>query len=99
MAPKKADFGALNPIDATEAPYHNGLHHLYEPTQLTFLKNVYGGLLFGFADLFALIAATGSSRSRTKQARPYQDHPRRYLCRWPHHRLVRWRGGFPCGWL
>ena len=58
--PDKASAGALNPLDATDEIYGTGLHHLYEPTQLTFLKNVYGGLLFSFAGLFALISAAGS---------------------------------------
>ena len=59
MSPNKANAGALSPLDAAEQLYQTGLHHLYEPTQLTFLKNIYGGLLFGFAGLFSLIAAAG----------------------------------------
>ena len=59
MSPTKADSGALNPLDAAEQLYETGLHHLYEPTQLTFLKNIYGGLLFGFAGLFSITAAAG----------------------------------------
>ena len=59
MGADKADAGALSPLDAAEKLFQTGLHHLYEPTQLTFLKNVYGGLLFGFAGLFSLIAAAG----------------------------------------
>lgn len=54
-----ASAGALGPLDATNELLENGLHHLTEPTQLIFLKNVCGGLLFSFAGLFALIAAAG----------------------------------------
>lgn len=54
-----ASSGALNPPDATDKLYESGLHHLFEATPLVFLKNVYGGLLFGFAGLFSLIAAAG----------------------------------------
>lgn len=59
MSPNKANTGALSPLDAAEQLYQTGLHHLYEPSQLTFLKNVYGGLLFGFSGLFSLIVSTG----------------------------------------
>lgn len=54
-----AEAGALNPSSATDELYENGLHHLFEATQITFLKNIYGGLLFGFAGLFSLIVAAG----------------------------------------
>ena len=55
----KANAGALSPLNAAEQLYQTGLHHLYESSQLTFLKNVYVGLLFGFAGLVSLIAAAG----------------------------------------
>lgn len=55
-----AEAGALNPSEATDELYENGLRHLFEATHVTFLKNVYGGLLFGFAGLFSLIVAAGS---------------------------------------
>ena len=55
-----ASSGAKSPLDAAEDLLETGLHHLFEPTQLTFLKNVYGGLLFGFGGLFAMVAAAGS---------------------------------------
>jgi len=48
-----------SPLDATNDIYETSLHHLYEPTQLTFLKNICGGLLFSFAGNFSLIAAGG----------------------------------------
>lgn len=54
-----ADAGALNPSAATDELYENGLQHLFETPLLIFLKNVYGGLLFGFAGLFAQIVAAG----------------------------------------
>lgn len=59
MVPNRADAGALNLLDAAEKLYQTGLHHFYEPTQPTVLKNIYGGLIFGFAGLFSLIAAAG----------------------------------------
>ncbi|MCJ1311909.1 hypothetical protein MMC25_005582 [Agyrium rufum] len=52
--------GALSPKDATEEVFKTGLHHLHEPTHLTFIKNVYGGLLFGYCGLFSLIVSKGS---------------------------------------
>ncbi|KAL8792165.1 MAG: hypothetical protein Q9195_005261 [Heterodermia aff. obscurata] len=55
-----AEAGALSPSDATDELYETGVHHLFESPILCFLKNVYGGLLFGFAGLFSLIIATGS---------------------------------------
>ena len=54
-----ASSGALSPLDTTHDLYQTGLHHLYEPTHLTLLKNIYGGLLFSFGGLFSLISATG----------------------------------------
>ena len=48
-------------MDAAELLYQNGLHHLSEPTQLTFLKNIYGALLFSFAGHISIIAAAGLS--------------------------------------
>ena len=48
------------PLAAVHDLYTNGLHHLYEPTQLALLKNIYGGLLFSFAGLFSLVATCGS---------------------------------------
>lgn len=54
-----ASSGALSPRDATEDLYHSGLHHLFEPTQLVFIKNVQGGLLVSFAGLLAFIVSTG----------------------------------------
>ena len=59
MSPNKADSGALSPLDAAEEVYETGLHHLQDATQLNFLKNIYGGLIFGFAGLFSLVAAAG----------------------------------------
>jgi len=51
--------GALTPLKAVEALYHDGLHHLHEPIQLAFLKNVAGGLLMGLSGLFSMVAAGG----------------------------------------
>ncbi|TKA81956.1 hypothetical protein B0A49_02533 [Cryomyces minteri] len=51
--------GALSPGEATEQLYQTGIHHLEEATQLTFLKNVYGGLLLSFGGLFSIIASAG----------------------------------------
>ena len=61
MSPEKAVAGALSPLDAAELLYQNGLHHLSEPTQLTFLKNIYGPLLFSLAGHTSIIAAAGLS--------------------------------------
>ena len=55
----KADSGALNPSDATDELYENGLHHLFQATHIISLKNIYGGLLLGLAGLFSLIASAG----------------------------------------
>ena len=52
--------GTLSPQEATTAIYETGLHHLYEPTQLMFIKNVYGGLLVGFGGVLSQIASKGS---------------------------------------
>lgn len=59
MATSKAVSGALTPLDAAEFLYQNGLHHLSEPAQLTFLKNIYGALLLSLAGHISLIAANG----------------------------------------
>ena len=53
-------YGALNPQEATYAIYKTGLHHLHEPTQLMFIKNVYGGLLVGFGGVLSQIASKGA---------------------------------------
>ena len=52
--------GTLSPQEATAAIFETGLHHLYEPTQLMFIKNVYGGLLVGFGGVLSQIASKGS---------------------------------------
>lgn len=60
MMSPSASSGALTPLSAVQDLYNNGLHHLHEPTQLCFLKNIYGGLLFSFAGLFSLVVQAGS---------------------------------------
>ena len=52
--------GALSPQEATRAIFETGMRHLYEPTQLKFIKNVYGGLLVGFGGVLSQIASKGS---------------------------------------
>lgn len=51
--------GTLTPQEASKATYNAGMHHLYEPSQLRFVKNVYGGLLIGFGGLLSDIASEG----------------------------------------
>lgn len=58
--PDDSSSGALSPLDATHSLHRVGLHHLFEPAQLTFLKNLYGGILFSLGGHFSLIAAAGS---------------------------------------
>lgn len=53
------DFGLLSPLDANVELYENGLHHLYEATHLSFVKNVYGGIIFSLAGLFSVFASAG----------------------------------------
>ena len=54
-----AESGALSPLDAAHLVYQTALRHLHEPTHLVVLKSVYGGLIFGLAGLFSLVAAAG----------------------------------------
>ena len=55
-----ASSGALSPTDTAHSVLQTGEHHLYESLQLTFLKNVYGGMLLSSAGLLSLILTTGS---------------------------------------
>lgn len=51
--------GSLSPDETAEETLETGLHHLAETTELSFLKNVYGGLLLSAGGLLALVLATG----------------------------------------
>ena len=51
--------GALTPVKAAEETFHSGLHHLNEPLQLAFLKNVMGGILIGFGGLLSFVVSAG----------------------------------------
>lgn len=52
--------GALPPQKAAEDTLETGKHHLSEATQLTFLKNIYGGLLLSAGGLLSLTLETGT---------------------------------------
>ena len=54
-----ASADGSSPLDATYDLYETGLHQFYDATQLTFHKNIYGGLLFSFVGNFSLIVAGG----------------------------------------
>lgn len=51
--------GALTPGAAVESIYSDALHHLDEPSQLAFLKNMIGGIQVGVAGLASLVIAGG----------------------------------------
>jgi len=55
-----ASSGALPPPKAAADVLETGKHHLAESLQLTFLKNVYGGLLLSAGGLLSLTLATGT---------------------------------------
>ena len=51
--------GAFSPLEATQETLQTGIHHLSEATELTFIKNVYGGLLLSAGGLLSLILGAG----------------------------------------
>jgi len=55
-----ASSGTLPPTQAAQGVLDTGYHHLSEAAQLTFFKNIFGGLLLSAGGLLALILATGS---------------------------------------
>jgi formate/nitrite transporter FocA (FNT family) len=58
--PSIMSSGALSPQEAAEKTLETGHHHLTEALQLTFLKNIYGGMLLGAAGILSLTLTTGS---------------------------------------
>jgi len=55
-----ASSGALPPAQAAQNVLETGYHHLSEAAQLTFFKNIFGGLLLSAGGLLSLILQTGS---------------------------------------
>lgn len=80
MSSKKADSGALSPLDAAGELYQTGLHLDYEFSQLTFLKNTYPGLLFGSA-VSSYSLPPLALRVSKKAVSPYRKNSRRHLPR------------------
>ncbi|KAF2873632.1 Formate/nitrite transporter [Massariosphaeria phaeospora] len=60
MQTENTRTGALSPLEAAQSTFETALHHLNEPTQLAFFKNVFGALLLSFGGIFALIVSQGS---------------------------------------
>ena len=55
------ESGALSPLEAAQETYETGLHHLNGPSQLAFVKIVYGGSLLSFGGMLALTASVEAS--------------------------------------
>ena len=58
---ENGESGALSPLEAAQGTYKTGFHHLNEPSQLAFVKNVYGGSLLSSSSMLALTASVGAS--------------------------------------
>ncbi|KAH9843246.1 Formate/nitrite transporter [Teratosphaeria destructans] len=54
-----ATSGALSPIDTAYQTLETGTHHLFESTELAFLKNILGGFLISAGNLLAISLAGG----------------------------------------
>ena len=53
--------GENGAFEAARGTYKTGLHHLNESSQLTFVRNVYGGSLLSSGGMLALTPSVGAS--------------------------------------
>lgn len=68
---ENGESGALSPLEAAQGTYKTGLRHLNEPSQLAFVKNVYGGSLLSSGGMLALTASVGASVLQESNTRIY----------------------------
>ena len=59
MSEGTAVTGALSPEEMVYEVLETGIHHLSETSELSFLKNLYGGMIISAGGLLALLMYTG----------------------------------------